>query len=165
MNRIDNNRRILLVVTERSPLQRLWDVVETQLADRPNEVVTLFVNDERWRRAASLPFTREVSRFSGSNREFTTQRAAQLDQDMVSRVRSHILKLATRTELQPMFKVLAEHEAAHIHDYVRVEEDLVIIPADLRDRPIFRELTRLTCRTLFVEPEEHGYAQPAAETP
>lgn len=158
MNKCDKNRRILLVVTERSPLQRLWDVVETQLSDSPNEVVTLFVNDERWRRAASLPFTREVSRLSGSHREFTVQRAAQLDQDIVSQVRSHILELASRAELQTMFKVLAEHEASHIHDYVRVEEDLVITSADLRNKPIFHELTRLTCRTVFVESEEQEHS-------
>lgn len=155
MNKVDNNRRILLVVTERSPLQRLWEEVELQLADSPNEVVTLFVNDERWRRAASLPFTREVSRLSGSHRDFTAQRAAQLDQNLVHEVRSHILRLAARRELQPIFKVLAEHEVSRIRDYVRVEEDLVITSADLRDQPIFHELTQLTCRTVFVEAEEH----------
>ena len=154
MDKVDNSRRILLVVTERSPLQRLWEEVEARLADSPNEVVTLFVHDERWRRAASLPFTREVSRLSGSHRDFTAQRAAQLDQDVVSEMRSHILRLATRAELQPMFKVLAEHEVSRIRDYVRVEKDLVITSADLRDKPIYHELTQLTCRTVFVEADE-----------
>lgn len=157
MNKVNNKRRILLVVTERSPLQRLWDAVEKQLAGTHEEVIALLVNDERWRRAASLSFTREVSRVSGTHREFTKERAAQLDRDMIGRVRAHLRELATNAELQPMFEVVAEHEASQIHEYVKVEEDVLVMSADLKDLPIYRELTRLSCRTVFVDAQEQDH--------
>lgn len=144
----------MLVVTESSPLPRLWQVVEEQLSGARTEVVALFVNDERWRRAASLPFTREVSRVSGTHRDFTAQRAAQIDQDIVGGVQARIRELATNAELQCVFEVLSETEAQQIHDFVRVEGDVLITSANLESQLISTELTRLSCRTLFVDTEE-----------
>ncbi len=149
--------RILLIVTEQSPLQRLWEAVEEHRSNTGEEIVALYVKDERWRRAASLSFTREVSRVSGSHRKFTPQRAAQLDQDTVSQVRSRLGALAIRAELQPVFEVLAEHEVSRIRNYVRVEEDLLVISADVRSQPMYQELTQLSCRTVCVDAEERKH--------
>jgi hypothetical protein len=96
VNKRENNNRILLLLTEQSPMQRLWQVVEQQLSDTHSEIVALFVNDERWRRAASLPFTREISRVSGTHREFTAQRAAEIDRHIIGRVQSRLRELATK---------------------------------------------------------------------
>ena len=154
MSKLENRRRILLLLTEQSPVQRLWQAVEQQLSDTNSEIVALFINDERWRRAASLPFTREISRVSGTHREFTAQRAAEIDQHVIGRIQSRLRELATNTELQPMFEVLAEHEVRQIGEYVEVERDLLVMSADVKGRPVYRELTQLRCRTLFVESEE-----------
>jgi hypothetical protein len=154
MNNLGDKRRILLLLTEQSPLQQLWQVVEQNLAGTNSEVVALFINDERWHRAASLPFTREFSRLSGTHRDFTAQRAAELNQEMIGRVEARLRELATSTELQPTFEVLAEREASRIGNYVRVEMDLLVAPADFKKRKAFGELARLSCQILFVESEE-----------
>lgn len=153
-NKLENKHRILLLLTEQSPMQQLWQVVEQQLSDTHGEIVALFVTDERWHRAASLPFTREISRVSGTHREFTVQRAAEIDQHIIGRAQSRLRELATNAELQPMFEVLAEHEARQIGNYVRLERDVLVASADVKNRPVYRELTQLRCRTLFVESEE-----------
>ena len=166
INNPEHKHRILLLLTEQSPMQRLWEVVEQQLSEAHGEIVALFVNDERWRRAASLPFTREISRVSGAHQEFTTQRAAEIDQHIIGRIQSRLRELATDTELQPMFEVLAEHELRRIEKYVSVEQDLLVASADVMDRPVYRELTRLRCRTLFVESGEqrHEHDNPRERT-
>jgi hypothetical protein len=154
----EHKQRILLLLTEQSPMQRLWQVVEQQLSDAHGEVVALFVTDERWRRAASLPFTREISRVSGAHQEFTAQRAAEIDQHIIGRIQSHLRELATNIDLQPMFEVLAEHEVRQIENYVSVEQDLLVASADVMHWPVYRELTQLRCRILFVESGEQKHA-------
>ena len=154
MNRQEDKRRILLLLTEQSPLQRLWQVVEEHLAGANNEVVALFISDERWHRAASLPFTREFSRLSGTHRNFTAQRATELDQDIFGQIQARLRELTTRAEPQPTFEVLAEREISRIGNYVRVKMDLLVAPADLKNREVFGELTLLSCQMLFVESEE-----------
>lgn len=156
MEKIEDKRRILLLLTEQSPIRRLWQVVEQQLSEPHGEIVALFVNDERWRRAASLPFTREISRVSGAHREFTEKRAAEIDQYTIGRVQSRLHELAMKTELQPMFEVLAEREATKIENYVQVERDLLVVSADVKNRPVYSELTQLRCRILLVESEEQA---------
>ncbi len=154
MNSLEDKRRILLLLTEQSPLQQLWQVVEQHLAGTNSEVVALFINDERWHRAASLPFTREFSRLSGTHRDFTVQRAAELNQEGISQVEARLRELATSAESQPTFEVLTEREANRIGSYVRVEMDLLVAPADLRNREAFGELARLSCQILFVDSKE-----------
>lgn len=153
-NKVINRSRILLVVTDTSPLRRLWQAVEEQLSGTCTEVLALFVDDERWRRAASLPFTREVSRVSGTDRDFTARRAAQIDRDTVGRVQARIQALATNAELQFAFEVLSKYKMKQIHDFVRVEGDVLIASSNLKNQPISNELTRLNCRTLFIDSEE-----------
>lgn len=157
MKKLEPKPRILLLLTEQSPMQRLWEVVEQQLSDTQGEIVALFVNDERWHRAASLPFTREISRFGGAYRDFTIQRAEELDRDVIDRVRSRLRKLATDVDLQPVFEVVAEREVWQIEKYVKVERDLLVVSAEVRNRPVYRELAQLRCRTLFVETDEQGH--------
>ena len=154
MNRQEDKRRILLLLTEQSPLQRLWQVVEEHLAGAHNEVVALFISDERWHRAASLPFTREFSRLSGTHRNFTAQRATELDQDIIGQIQASLRELTTKAELEPTFELLAEREIGRIGNYVIVKRDLLVAPAALKNREVFGELTRLSCQTLFVESEE-----------
>ena len=154
MNSTSNKRRVLLAVTETSPLAELWRAVTEHLGDAQAELVTVFVSDDRWRRAASLPFTREISGVSGSSENFTPQRAEQIDKDAVDRAQSEIRQLAAKAELQVAFEFLSEHDAAQIHELVKVEQDVLIAPSFFRSRPIYAELTRLRCRILLVDSED-----------
>jgi len=154
MSSTDNKRRVLLAVTETSPLTELWRAVTEHLGGAHAELVTVFVSDDRWRRAASLPFTREISRVSGSSENFTPQRAEQIDKDAVASTQRQIQQLAAEAELQVAFEFLSEHDAAQIHELVKVEQDVLIAPSFFRRRPIYAELTRLRCRILLVDSEE-----------
>ena len=157
-----NTRRVMLALNETSSLHDLWRAAMEHLAGEHAELITIFVRDDRWRRAASLPFTEEVSRASGSSMNFTLQRAEEVDRDAAMRTQGRLQQLATDSEIQLAFEILAEHEAARIHEFVRSEPDLLIAPSFFKGRPIYSELARLKCRILLVdakdvtaEPEEY----------
>lgn len=147
-------RRILLAVTETSPLPALWRAVVEYLADTHVELITIYISDDRWHRAASLPFTQEISRIGRGNVDFTPERAEQVNRDIVDRMRGQLRRLTDEAELQFVFEVLSEHQAAQIHDLVNVEQDVLIAPSILKDWPIYTELTRLNCPILLVDTEE-----------
>ena len=153
MKRASDKRRLLLAITETSSLSTLWRVVTQQAEGEQTELVTVFVCDDRWHRAASLPFTREVSRVGGGSANFTPQRAQQIKDDTVGRKRQELQKLASDAELSLEFEVLPEHDAQRLRDFVTFEQDVLIAPALLKERPIYAEITRLKCRILFVDDE------------
>jgi hypothetical protein len=127
-------RRILLAVTETSSLIRLWHVVAEHLADTRVELVAIFVSDDRWHRAASLPFTQEISRIGRANVKFTPKRAEQINKDAVDRTRIHLQRLADEAELK--------------------EQDILIAPSHLRGWPVYAEFARLNCPILLVDTED-----------
>lgn len=154
MSQANDKRRILLAITASSSLPELWRVVTENLQSGTAELITLFVSDDRWHRAASLPFTREVSRVGGGSENFTPQRAQQIDDDAVVQKRRELNDLASEVDLKYEFEVLPEHEAARLQEFVTFEQDVLIVPSFFKSRPIYAELTRLKCRILFVDGEE-----------
>lgn len=154
MRKKSDKRRVLLAITESSSLTELWRVVKEHAAGGRTELITVFVSDDRWHRAASLPFTREVSRVGGGSENFTPQRAQQINEDTVGRKQRELEELASEAELSFAFEVLPEHDAAKLGEWVSVEHDVLIAPSFLKSRPIYAELTRLKCRILFVEDEQ-----------
>lgn len=65
MAKTEMRLRIVIAVTETTPVARLWEAALRLLRDTPAELTALYVQDDRWRRAASLPFTREILRSGG----------------------------------------------------------------------------------------------------
>lgn len=149
-----NTRRVMLAVTETSSLHDLWRVATQHLAGGHAELITVFVRDDRWRRAASLEFTEEISRASGGSVSFTLQRAEEVDRDAVVRTQGRLQQLATEAEIQLAFEILAEHEAMRFHEFVRSESDLLIVPSFFKGRPFYSELARLKCRILLVDAKD-----------
>ena len=147
-------RRILLAVTETSPLTRLWGVVAEHLVGTPGELITIFISDDRWHRAASLPFTREISRIGRTNVKFTSKRAEQIDKDVVDRTRLQLQRLADEAKLQFVFEVLRNHQISQLHELVGVEHDVLIVPSHLRGWPVYAEFARLNCQILLVDTED-----------
>lgn len=147
-------RRIMLAVTETSPLHDLWRVAIEHMADESVELVALCLTDDRWNRAASLPFTHEISRLSGRRADFTSQRAEQINRDVLGRRQRELEQLAAQKRLTLAFEILSEHRAERIHQLVGRERDIVIAPALFRSRPVYAELSRLKCRVLLVDTEE-----------
>ena len=153
-NNTNDLRRILLAITETSPLSRLWRVVAENLVDAPGELMTIFISDDRWHRAASLPFTREISRIGRGNVEFTPKRAEQIDKDVVDRARLQLQRLADEAELQFVFEVLRDHQTTQLKELVSVEHDVLIVPSYLRGWPVYAEFARLNCQILLVDTED-----------
>ena len=75
--RSDTGTRVLIAVTEFSPVDKLWRAALDIIAESPGELLAVFVSEDHWHRAASLPFTLEISRLSGAGAKFTQQRAEQ----------------------------------------------------------------------------------------
>ena len=146
-----NTHRVMLAITDASSLQAVWRTAMESLTGERAELITVFVHDDRWRRAASLPFTQEISRASGSSINFTLQRAEDVHRDVLVRTQGRLQKLAKDSQIQFAFEILTEHEATRIHEFVRSESDLLIAPSFLKGRPFYGELARLKCQILLVE--------------
>ena len=154
MSDAENIRRVMLAVTETSPLEKLWQSLVEHVAGSQAEVVTVFVRDDTWHRVATLPFTVEISRISGARVAFTQRRAEQLGEDAVGRMRQRLEQLAAGTGLQPVFEVLTTTEVSEIRRLVDVERDLLIAPSLLKGMPLLSELANRHRQVLLVEVEE-----------
>ena len=147
-------RRILLAVTETSPLTPLWRAVAEHLVDSRGELITIFISDNRWHRAASLPFTREISRIGRTNVKFTSKRAEQIDKDVVDRTRLQLQRLADEAELRFVFEVLRDNQTTQLQELVSLKHDVLIVPSHLRGWPVYAEFARLNCQILLVDTED-----------
>ena len=102
--------RVVVAVTETTPIARLWEAALRLLRESPADLVALYMEDDRWHRVASLPFTREILRSGGVPVEFTRQRAEQVSRERAARVQELIQKLAAESDVKPAFEVLSESE-------------------------------------------------------
>lgn len=156
MTDADNIRRIMLAVTETSPLDKLWQSLVEQLAGARAEVVTVFVSDDTWYRVASLPFAVEISRISGTRVAFTRQRAEQLGQDAAGRARQRLEQLAAEAGLGMVFEMLKINETARLQQLAEVERDLLIAPSVLKGLPLFSALAGRHRQVLLVEVDDEA---------
>jgi hypothetical protein len=150
MNVSKDNVRVLIAITEASPVDALWRVALRRLGEGGRELTAVYLSEGHWHRAASLPFTREISRISGANAAFTEQRARQLHDDAVARAREIVSKLATDAKLTPAFEVLAESDLAKARRLLAGAGNLLIAPSLLSRRPFFAEFRKLGCRIELV---------------
>ena len=147
-------RRIMLAITESSSLNELWSAVEEHLAIGPAELITLFFSDDRWHRAASLPFTREFARLGGSSSDFTPQRADQVRKDAAQQAHSRLQQLAAKKKVTLAFERLEEHELSRLRELLTSESDVLIAPAFFKGQPLYSELVRLNCRIFLIDSED-----------
>jgi hypothetical protein len=154
MTDVDDIRRVMLAITETSPLEKLWQSLVEHVAGSRAEVVAVFVSDDTWRRVASLPFAVEVSRISGARVAFTQRRAEQLGEVAAGRARQRIEQLAAGTGLQLVFEVLTTTEAGQLQRLVDVERDLLIAPSLLEDMPLLSALAVRHRKVLLVEVDD-----------
>jgi hypothetical protein len=158
MKKSDVRRRVVIAITESSPLSELWNEAMNLLRESPADLMALFMDDERWRRAASLPFTREVSRVSGATEDFTAQRAEQLNREAITRMQQRMEKLAEEAKLALAFEVLPESDQKRIEELVGTAQNVLIAPSFIKKRPIYTHLTRCDCRILLIESHEENRA-------
>jgi len=156
MNKADDKGRIVIAVTELTPVRLLWREVLQRRHESTVELLALFVTDDRWHRAASLPFTREISRVSGMGENFTMRRARQVHDEAIHRTQRRMQKLATEANLELMFEVLPESGQQRIRELVAGSQDILIAPSFMSTRPFFAELQKLDCRIELIEANEEA---------
>jgi len=148
--------RIAIAVTELSPVQQLWRAALRHLSDSQAELMALFVTDDRWHRAASLPFTCEISRVGGAIADFTTQRAEQVSSEAATRAQRRMEDLASEAGLALGFKVLSESDQDRISELVDRTPNILIAPSFITSRPIFAQFRKLDCRIVLIEATEEA---------
>jgi hypothetical protein len=156
MTDIANIRRIMLAVTETSPLDELWQSLVEQVSGAEAEVLTVWVSDDTWYRVASLPFAVEISRISGARVAFTRRRAKQLGDDAAGRARQRLEELAAEAGLRLVFEMLTTTESGQLQKLAAIERDLLIAPSALEGLPLLAELAGGHRRVLLVEVDEQS---------
>ena len=154
MTKTEVRLRVVMAVTETTPVARLWETALRLLQEAPAELAALYVQDDRWHRVASLPFTREILRSGGVAVEFTQQRAEQVGRERAARVQELIRKLAAESNLKPAFEVLSESDAERLREFIGSYENILVAPSFISTRPIFAMLSEMNCRIELVEAEE-----------
>ena len=156
--------RVVIAVTETTPIARLWETALRLLRDTPAELAALYVQDDRWYRVASLPFTREVLRSGGVAVEFTEQRAEQVSRERAAHVQELVQKLAADANLKAAFEILSESDAERLREFIGNHENILVVPSFISTRPIFAVLSEMNCRIELVDAEEEeerpAYALP-----
>jgi len=158
MAKSDDKARVLIALTESSPVDELWQVAVTRIGNSGADLMALFFAEDHWHRAASLPFTREISRFSGVDADFTLQRARQLQEDAIDRTRQLIGKLAADAKLSLGFEVLPGFDREKLRQLAAGASDVIIAPSFIIRLPLFAELQNLNCRIELVDVSNRGIA-------
>jgi hypothetical protein len=154
MTKTEMKLRVVIAVTETSPVARLWEAALRLLRESPADLVALYVEDDRWHRVASLPFTREISRSGGIPVQFTRQRAEAVSRERAARVHEMIRKLAAESNIEPAFEVLREADTTGLREFIGNRENILIAPSYMSTRPIYAMLSEMKCRIELVEAEE-----------
>jgi len=142
--------RIVIAITELSPVQRMWSEALHFIRESRADLHALFVEDKQWHRAASLGFTREISRLSGKGEHFTLQRAIEVHQDAINRARQQLQQLAAETEHVLAFEVLPESDRERLRKLVEGSRCLVIAPSQLANEPLIDELRQRGCQVVLI---------------
>ena len=150
MIRSEDRLRIVIAVTESCSLNELWRSARDAMRGMRAEVTAVFLHDERWHRAASLPFTREISRVGG-NVDFTRQRAERILAETVSGLRKEMEQLAAEADIPIAFHVLPESDRGRARALIRSGKNVLIAPAFLAEHPIYAELAQLDVRIELVD--------------
>lgn len=159
MSENERHERVIIALTEASSIAALWEAAMQASSDTNTELLVIFLHDERWQRAASLPFTREISQVGGNARDFTLQRAEQVLDEKAGTLRKSIEKRAERAGLTTAFQVLPETDQAQTRTLLAGETNIVVGPSALAQHPVFLELQSIVKRMILIESDERQSGQ------
>ena len=151
MTRSKSSERVVIALTESCPVTDLWSAALEAVQGSRAELYAIFLHDERWQRAASLPFTREVPASGGAATDFTATRAAELLESAAASLRKAIDELATEAGLAVDFEVLPETDQTSVMTLLTSKSSIVVGPSVLAKHPIFVELQRSNLRVVLIE--------------
>ncbi len=147
----NDRTRVIVAITESAPIDELWQVVSKWASSPGTELVAVFIAEDHWHRAASLPFTREIARVGGSTTDFSPQRAEYVHRSAIARARELIEQLAASTNRTVDFRVLSSDEDDAVDEVVDERTEVIIAPSLIKRQPVYAKLTRLKCRIELVE--------------
>lgn len=142
----NDTRRIVIALTETSPVTILWRAAMAFREETSADLVTLFLQDERWLRAASLPFTREFPRSGARPTEFTHQRAREVGQEMAKQARRLIEQLADKAKAKVLFETLLEPDRGRLVELVGESRSILIAHDAITALPIYVHFVELGCQ-------------------
>jgi len=150
--RESGTRRVVIAITELAPVHTVWREALQHLQESHAELLALFLADDHWHRAASLPFTREISRLSGTNVDFTSQRASEVHKQTIDRAHRQLKELAAEANREVAFEVLPETDKKRIREFVAKTETqtILIAPRMLASRPLIAECSKSGCRIVLI---------------
>jgi len=151
MTRESDKLRILIALTESSPVPRLWKAALDRRADRPADLVTLFLQDERWLRAASLPFTREFPRSGGRSLNFTHQRAREIGQETARQAKKLIEQLAAKSKTRVAFETLSERDRPRLVEIIGEHQSILIAADAITTLPVYVHFVELGCHIELID--------------
>ncbi|HSG59748.1 MAG TPA: hypothetical protein VLA06_09480 [Woeseiaceae bacterium] len=157
-----DRRRIVIALTETSPVPRLWHAAMARHAESPADLLTLFLQDERWLRAASLPFTREFPRSGGRPTEFTHERAREVGQETARQAKRLIEQLADKAKTRVIFETVLQPDRGRLIELIGEYQSILIAHDAITALPIYVHLVELGCHIELIgspadnDEEEHG---------
>lgn len=157
----ESRASIFVVITETSPVEALWRTALDRAREAGSEVNILIVRDERWHRAASLPFTSEIPRLGGPRRKFTTERAEALVGEAIARLRGMAQALAAESRIECHFHVVTETVFPDLEGLVVGRRGVLVASSELETLPIFEQARGLRCEIVLVD-RQGGAAVPEA---
>ena len=160
MAKAKHTDRVLIAITEFSPVDVLWRAALRRIGDTQVELLALYFSEDHWQRAASLPFTREISRVSGARMEFTRQRAEQLHSEAIDRARELTRRLAAESNRTFGFEVLSSKDIDRLKHFVAGTGSILIASSPITRLPFFPLISSLDCRIELVELVRAGMAEP-----
>lgn len=149
----DERTRVLLAVSETTPIRELWRAVVSRRGGA-REVVAIVISDDRWRRAASLPFTREVPGLGGTSADVTRKRADELHREAVHRLRSRMTALAEESGVSLAFEKLSQRDEQRLSELASGERSILFASALITREPICAHIARLGWHIELVETAE-----------
>lgn len=121
-------RRIVIAATESSSIVRLWQAALACRVGSTTDLLALFIADDRWRRAASLPFTQEISRIGGTLAVFTPERANRLHREAIRQAQRHFEQLAAESRRRVTFEVLTQADTARVEQLAAEPRSALVAP-------------------------------------
>jgi hypothetical protein len=158
----ESRTSVLVVITETSPVEALWRAALDRAREAGSELNILIVRDERWHRAASLPFTSEIPRLGGPRRKFTAERAEALVGEAIARLRGIAQALAAESRVQCHYHVVTETVFPELEGLVVGRRSVLVASSDLETLPIFEQARGLRCEIVLVDPQRTGPPPDAA---
>ena len=147
----DEKRCVLIALTEQGPVRQIWQTLLDLLSEgNDSEVVALFVTDDRWDRAASLPFTREVLLISGSSRDFTPQMAREIVHETAAEIRSELEALAAEAGYRFTFEIVPTGDQTQVEQLTSGTVNVVIVSSELAGSPLHSAFEKICCDIVLV---------------